>query len=418
MSQIREAVNGIELEVVAFVDATLRHRLSAPEKERLHRMIDQAEAREVPAGQAADSFLLEWAHRNGAIVVSNDRFLEYRERYPWLAALNPTRRVSGTYDPRTRRWTLFGQSARGVPPPSLALLIQKAASDGTKGTKPPVVVKGESPGEYRAKVTTANPHAVVILLDQSGSMISPWGNTTRADRLAAIVNDTIRAMVLKATRREVRHYFDLAVLGYGGDRDDGVRSMLPGTSVLDPFRSIADIARIAETRTITINDRPKKVPVWVKAHAGGKTPMGEALDAAHRAISEHARIHQRSFPPIVINITDGEHSFKDPVESAEAIKTVRTVDGAALVFAARICAAESSGAAYPVAIPHDASIEERSLFKMSSVVPATLRAAASEMGIVIKEGGRACLFDASPDALINMLNVGTQGTTDFGGGEP
>ncbi len=108
MSQVMMMAKGINVRVRVFVDASLRHRLAKPELERLEQMIARGEVEEAPAGQAADSFLLEWADRHGAIVISNDRFREYRKRYPWLQSLDPTRRVSGTYDPGTKLWTLFG----------------------------------------------------------------------------------------------------------------------------------------------------------------------------------------------------------------------------------------------------------------------------------------------------------------------
>jgi hypothetical protein len=137
-SQILGMATGIDLNIRIFVDATLPGSLSAQENERLDRMRERDEAERAPAKQAADTFLLAWADRNNAIVISNDLFREYWTQYPWLKSHKPTRRVSGTYDSRERIWSLFGQSKRGVPPPSLASLIRASGSSQQVRRQPTV----------------------------------------------------------------------------------------------------------------------------------------------------------------------------------------------------------------------------------------------------------------------------------------
>jgi hypothetical protein len=149
-SQVLGMATGIDLIVRIFVDATLPGSLSAQENERLDRMRERDEVQKTPAKQAADTFLLDWADRNHAIVISNDLFREYWKRYPWLQSHKPTRRVSGTYDSRERIWSLFGQSKRGVPPPSLASLIRALASSQQVRRQPTVprqLAPSASPGD-------------------------------------------------------------------------------------------------------------------------------------------------------------------------------------------------------------------------------------------------------------------------------
>jgi hypothetical protein len=45
-----------------------------------------------PAGIRADDYILDDAHRHGTPIISNDRFLDYAETYPWLKS-DPQRRV-------------------------------------------------------------------------------------------------------------------------------------------------------------------------------------------------------------------------------------------------------------------------------------------------------------------------------------
>lgn len=69
-------------------DATIRHVLEeAQDATGLHILASCAhQVTIVPAGTPADDYLLLLADRKGYAVASNDRFEQYRDRYPWLAA--------------------------------------------------------------------------------------------------------------------------------------------------------------------------------------------------------------------------------------------------------------------------------------------------------------------------------------------
>lgn len=46
------------------------------------RLVEQGRIRVAPAGVEADALILDLAREHDAVVVSNDRFREWRERYP------------------------------------------------------------------------------------------------------------------------------------------------------------------------------------------------------------------------------------------------------------------------------------------------------------------------------------------------
>lgn len=48
---------------------------------------------EVPGGNRADDFILDWAHSRGSPIITNDRYRDYFEMYPWLEN-DSKRRVS------------------------------------------------------------------------------------------------------------------------------------------------------------------------------------------------------------------------------------------------------------------------------------------------------------------------------------
>ncbi len=69
-------------EPIVIVDAALRHQIDdAPAYEALQ---EDGRIRQAPAGTDADWFILSFASELDAMIVSNDRFREYREEFPDL----------------------------------------------------------------------------------------------------------------------------------------------------------------------------------------------------------------------------------------------------------------------------------------------------------------------------------------------
>ena len=84
---------------------------------------------------------------------------------------------------------------------------------------------------YTQSITRAHPTAFILLIDASGSMSEPirfhGRSMTKAEAVAAVTNELLFELIERARREDgVRPYYDIAVLGYGGDNE--VRSMLPG----------------------------------------------------------------------------------------------------------------------------------------------------------------------------------------------
>lgn len=79
---------GMEYQV--YFDASTPHRLrktSAQEAARYDKLLKQHSHRfrQVPAGTQADAFLLALAdHNPDAVILSNDLYRDYQDRYPWL----------------------------------------------------------------------------------------------------------------------------------------------------------------------------------------------------------------------------------------------------------------------------------------------------------------------------------------------
>ncbi len=67
---------------IIIIDATLHHNVDDPQQ--LEALLEQQKVRQAPAGTDADFFVLDTAERFDAIVVTNDRYEDYLDRFPWF----------------------------------------------------------------------------------------------------------------------------------------------------------------------------------------------------------------------------------------------------------------------------------------------------------------------------------------------
>ena len=106
-----------------------------------------------------------------------------------------------------------------------------------------------------------------------------------------------------------------------------------------PISEVADNPLRVETRTRKEDDgagglieRSVRFPVWLEPTANGNTPMNAAFAETHQAVKAWTELYPLSYPPAVINISDGEPTDGDPTRGAEAIRSLGTNDGGVLLF--------------------------------------------------------------------------------------
>ena len=226
---------------------------------------------------------------------------------------------------------------------------------------------------YGAEINREQPGLFIFLVDQSKSMDDRWGldpNKTLSQGTADALNKLLHDLIIRSTKVDgVRAYFDIAVIGYGGDVNSGFSSIalneLPTS--LDKIANTRMEKRIqkVEDGAGGLVDVEVNIPVWLDPIANGKTPMCEALSVAGNMLDTWVPLHQGSFPPILVNITDGKPTDGDPEPIAEKIRNLRTNDGNALIFNVHISSSRAAPVLYPSTedlVPDDG----KSLFRMSS----------------------------------------------------
>jgi len=80
---VRSALAERGYQALVVVDAVLRHQLGGRDASELDWQIAAQDVIQAPAETDGDVWVISLADHHGAPVVSNDRFDEYRPRYPW-----------------------------------------------------------------------------------------------------------------------------------------------------------------------------------------------------------------------------------------------------------------------------------------------------------------------------------------------
>ncbi|MCS7305280.1 MAG: hypothetical protein NZ602_09270 [Thermoguttaceae bacterium] len=205
---------------------------------------------------------------------------------------------------------------------------------------------------------------------------------SKAQALADAINRLLDALVDRCAKgEEILDRYFIGVLGYGGDVRWALGGALQGWD-LAPVSEIGRNPLRIETRVKREYDGAGGLieahvdfPIWFEAQAAGGTPMGEALRVARDTVARFLSEHPACFPPIVINITDGEATDatdRELEQAANELRGLRSQDGNVLLFNAHI----SSTSAHPILFPtSEQGLPDpyaRLLFRMSSPLPPSM----------------------------------------------
>lgn len=272
---------------------------------------------------------------------------------------------------------------------------------------------------YSAEIKRQNPSCFVFLVDQSGSMADVFGggegNQKKADGAADAINRMLQNLVIKCAKEEgIRDYFHVGVIGYGAQVGPAFSGALVGQQLV-PVSQVGNSPARVEQRNKKVPDgagglvdQPVRFPIWFEPVANGGTPMGQALGQAKNIVESWLSQHPDCFPPIVINITDGEATDGDPTIAAAEIRKLKSSDGEVLLFNCHLSSQRASTIEYPSNGEGLPDKFGQQLFQMSSTLPEHMRAIALQSGMNVNEGSRGFVFNADVVALIKFLDIGTR----------
>ena len=262
---------------------------------------------------------------------------------------------------------------------------------------------------YSELLSSSKPGLIVIMIDQSGSMSDPYTNTTKASFAALAVNRVIAEIITACTvGDEIKDRCYIAAIGYG--------------SAVDVYflEKVSELAKNSQTSFIKkkvsdgaggLVEVDEVVRIFVKPTANGGTPMAEAFQQAYTGVERFISSYPNSFPPIVINVTDGEpNDFNTATNQARKLSQLATSDGNVIVMNAHI----STASAGKVELPNNNQALSGNrfanfLFDISTVLPSTLADRARDVGFNVQSGSRGFVFNADAETLIRILNFGSLG---------
>jgi hypothetical protein len=238
---------------------------------------------------------------------------------------------------------------------------------------------------------------------------------TKAQALADAINKLLQNLCIKCAKEEgIRDYFHVGVIGYGAQVSPAFVGSLAGRDLV-PISEVGGTPARVETRAKKVPDgagglveQEVKFPVWFDAIAQGGTPMCAALQEARRIVQAWLGTHPSCFPPVVINITDGESTDGDPSGPAAALRALASSDGEALLFNLHLSAQKTRDIEFPNS---DANLPDqyaKSLFQMSSPLTPFMITVARQQGFNVAEGARGFVFNAKLEVAIQFLDIGTR----------
>ena len=263
--------------------------------------------------------------------------------------------------------------------------------------------------------SSATPGLLIILLDQSGSMLNDYEGTTRTKFATLAVNKVIDNIIQKNFDGEApKNRCFISVIGYNHNVKELCSGWLKDLDA-NPLR-YESLKKKTPDGAGGIVEVEVKQPVWVEPiNKDGATNMLGAFKLAKELAEKWMADNTGGPAPVIINISDGVPYYdgKDPrecmretVKLASEIMNLSNNDGNVLIFNAQID--EANGKVVFPSNRNDVSQEEAQfLYDITSEVPESYKAAAAKNELPTKEGSRGCIFGADGVQLIQLIDFGS-----------
>lgn len=278
---------------------------------------------------------------------------------------------------------------------------------------------------YTAQITRSTPTAFIFLLDHSVSMKSTTTlnneSMPMSEAVARIVNHQINELVLRCIKsNEVRHYFDIAVVGYGQNSYSAWNGALKGRDFVspeelrdNPYKRII-VKEEKRTRRGLVVKEVEKVQ-WIEAnHSEPWTHFHEAFGHAKRLLESWMEKHhdQDCYPPTIIHITDGIYngaSKTEVLQRANELKSMFTNDGNVLLFNIHITHDNSEGMTFPKSKEElDGNLYAQDLFDLSSLLPLRYNEEICKLKSTDSSVRHSAMaVNAGMSTLIKLMDIGT-----------
>lgn len=263
---------------------------------------------------------------------------------------------------------------------------------------------------------SAHPACVLLLLDRSRSTEQPIGLDLRVISDAAAEKHHVSQRYGKGPDGDKRHcdawtdainrfldrfcsrvppslrdHVAVGVIEYGERIGWAWSGALAGRTIVPVAELDAHPSRISPSRT------------WLDPVAAGETPLGEAMEMAHGALTEWLARHPHGLPPVIVSIGSGRVTGDDLRRHGWALRRLRTSIGHAV-----LCHLERDGM---FGLPHFGvegyTSSTNELFSQASPLPLHLVDSVRSAGYPFLGHPRGYFKDPTEADVENLLHVFT-----------
>lgn len=265
--------------------------------------------------------------------------------------------------------------------------------------------------------SSATPGLLIILIDQSGSMLQQYeGSDSRTVFASRAVNRVIQNIVDKNFDGDApKNRCFISVIGYNHNVKDLCSGWLKDIAA-KPLR-YENLKKKMPDGAGGIVEVDIQQPVWVEPiKEDGATNMLGALQLAKELAEKWISDNPQYPAPVIINISDGVpyYNGKDPRDCmkettslAKEIMSLSNEDGNVLIFNAQIDNKGNNTEVFPNDRSKLSQEEAQFLFDITSEVPESYKAAASKNELPVETGSRGCIFNADGVQLIQLIDFGS-----------
>lgn len=266
-------------------------------------------------------------------------------------------------------------------------------------------------------MSTFNPTIWIFVIEQSIRMNSLLKSVSKSKAVVAtqLVNQLMDTVIMRNYDGEVlKNRCFISVIGYNHD----VKELCSGwLKDLDENPLRYETAKEKQYNgNGGIIEVEVKQPVWVEPITqDGATNMLGAFKLAKDLCEKWMKDNADGPAPVIINISDGvpyydrkdpRECMKETVELVDSIKSLSNNDGNVLIFNAEI-GEDSNKVVFPTERGAIQQVEAQFLFDITSEIPDSYKDAARKKELDVKEGSRACIFNAGAVDLIQLIDFGS-----------
>lgn len=278
---------------------------------------------------------------------------------------------------------------------------------------------------YTAQITRNTPTAFIFLIDQSVSMhrmtTFDGEQMPMSEAVARIVNNQINELVLRCIKtNEVRHYYDIAAIGYSTNAYSAWNGELEGRDFVTPQELKEHPFKVITTKKETRTRRGAIVKEvqktqWLDArHDGSWTHVHEAFARAKSLLEQWMKEHHDKdcYPPTIINITDGVFNGttkENVLQLSNELKSMFTNDGNVLLFNIHIVPNGGDSVVFPISKTEvNGDKYGELLYEMSSLLPIRYNQPISEIRKDNSDERHVAMaVNADMSTLIQLMDIGT-----------